>query len=385
MLIANIPPKFATEIEPRWKSIISSAALVIILARAGMGLDVAMVKSRWALILWVSLIPNIVDIGTGMGCAVLFFKELPLIWCALVGFILPAVSPAVVVPAVLALQKEGYGVTKGVTTVVLAATALGDVFSIAGFSVCMSFVFAEDTSWWTILKVFVEIFAGISAGALFGTIVTAVFPSQEAQFFLTRSAILCGFGGAAVFGGKEGDWNAAGSLFVLVFSTICAQRWSQEITDAMKAHFVSIWNRAISPLLFGLVGAGMDFSQLSDIGYICALIAITSCVRLVSTTFATPTKAFTWWEKGFMACAWLPRATVQAALAPLPLSRAKGDDEKYARIVLAVGVLSIVLTAPTGALLIRILGPRWLTKPDESDVDEKEGSVETVESVPTIL
>eukprot|EP00397_Hematodinium_sp_SG-2012_P036674 GEMP01039620.1.p1 GENE.GEMP01039620.1~~GEMP01039620.1.p1 ORF type:complete len:355 (+),score=89.03 GEMP01039620.1:575-1639(+) len=324
-----------------------------------------------------------------MFLARLFFTspQLPWGWCALVGFVVPAVSPAVVVPGCLTLQEEGYGVKKGISTIVLAATALGDVFSIAGFSVCLSIVFQSDSNLaWTIGKVPVEIIVGVAGGAVVGFIITQLFPSKMPLPSITRCALFLGFGGAALLGGKKIEWNAAGSLFVLVLGVVCAARWCKEDVGGIQAHLVALWNHLVSPLLFATIGTAVDFQRLdvSNLGYACALIICTVCIRAIFTTFGTPTcGAFNWREKGFMACAWMPKATVQAALASAPLALLKKKkvddaDEKiqYGRVVLSVGVVAILLTAPMGAVLIKIVGRRWLTKDRVESKDKETGAEE---------
>eukprot|EP00397_Hematodinium_sp_SG-2012_P042650 GEMP01047222.1.p1 GENE.GEMP01047222.1~~GEMP01047222.1.p1 ORF type:complete len:288 (+),score=73.35 GEMP01047222.1:575-1438(+) len=257
-----------------------------------------------------------------MFLARLFFTspQLPWGWCALVGFVVPAVSPAVVVPGCLTLQEEGYGVKKGISTIVLAATALGDVFSIAGFSVCLSIVFQSDSNLaWTIGKVPVEIIVGVAGGAVVGFIITQLFPSKMPLPSITRCALFLGFGGAALLGGKKIEWNA----------------------NSVPRKYRS-----------GRLKIGGNYQ-------------------------------YYWREKGFMACAWMPKATVQAALASAPLALLKKKkvddaDEKiqYGRVVLSVGVVAILLTAPMGAVLIKIVGRRWLTKDRVESKDKETGAEE---------
>lgn len=143
--LRNIPHlKLAADIDPDWSSVLRNIALTIILARAGLGMNIeALKRLRWPCAKLAAL-PNISEACT-VAVVSHFLMDLPWVWSFLAGFIISAVSPAVVVPTLLKLQDEGYGVAKGIPTLVLAASSFDDVLSISGFGIALGLTFTECT------------------------------------------------------------------------------------------------------------------------------------------------------------------------------------------------------------------------------------------------
>jgi len=450
ILLRNIPPRIGDAIDPRWASVIRSFALVIILSRAGLGLDLSVVWKRWKTLCVLTVLPNLAEGALAAGCAKAFYPELPLVWALQIGFLLFAVSPAVVVPGCMALQEEGYGITSGITTVIIAATALGDVLSIVGFSICISLVFASTTSekggekWWIVLLLFLaQIVTAAVGGWGVGLGFAHLFPSmlpletgvisaqnrgeekdKEAEengsdrsssmrhlqprdgyaedgntdeeegenrsasregalvptipFIIspiTRFGLFLGCSMFAVFGStmKQIEWSIFGSLFVLIFSLTVAHSWAPSDVAALGQKLVIVWNVAVSPLLFGTIGAALDIGSMTphDVGTAAAIIFSALLLRfLVTLSIGCP---FSLKERSFLALSQMPKATVQAALARVPLDKAtllngetntniqKEEFQAYGKIVAMVGILSIIFTAPPGGVLVSIAGRRLLS------------------------
>ncbi|XP_071071396.1 sodium/hydrogen exchanger 9B1 isoform X3 [Dasypus novemcinctus] len=319
--VRNIP--FISEhinINSVWSSTLRNAALTIILIQAGLGLDPKALQHLKRVCLRLSMGPCLVEACS----AALFshlFMEFPWQWAFLLGFpfsfVLGAVSPAVVVPSMLLLQEQGYGVEKGIPTLLVAASSVDDIVAITGFNVCMSIVFSSGDLLNTLLNSFWEVILGVLLGVALG-----IF----AQYFPSRDQIRV--------------------------QKIIAGTW-----------------KVFQPLLFGLVGAEVSVLSLREnsIGTCVATVSLALLVRICATFFLMSFAGFSFKEKIFIALSWMPKATVQAVLGPLALETARvvaPHLEDASRDVMTTAFLAILITAPNGALIIGLLGPKILTRAD---------------------
>ena len=338
---------------------------------------------------------------------------LPPAWGGTLGFVIAAVSPAVVVPGMLDLGARGYGVAKGVPTMVTAAASFDDVLAIAGFGVCLALAaggeaiaaagalggpaasnattarvdVSEPTAdlTWLVLRAPCELLVGIGFGIAYGTV--AAGPASEhaacrggecrghhatlgevAHF----RAVLAG-AVLAVVGGKRADFSGGGALGALVLGATASRLWPADARKAVQAYVNAAWNH-LQPALFGLLGAAVDVRSLdpSVLGSGVGLIASALTLRLLVTRLALIRSGLNAKESGLVCVAWLPKATVQAAVggAALDLMQERGyglEAEQRGRLVLMLSVLVILLTAPVGAIGIAILGPRWLSKDETTE------------------
>ncbi|PIO60603.1 hypothetical protein TELCIR_17897 [Teladorsagia circumcincta] len=236
--------------------------------------------------------------------------------------VLGAVSPAVVIPALLDASKAGYGVRAGVPSLVIAAASLDDVYAITIFSLSLSLLFPSD---------------------------------------------------------------GAGAIAVLVAAFVAGHSWKKEGPLPEEDHLANLWHLAFQPLLFGLIGFELSFEmvQSNTILFGCLVLGIGLTFRFIASFLAVFGTSFTMRERLFVAVAWLPKATVQnivlqAALAPvvLDMARSKGGiDPSYVDngvVIFTIAVLSILITAPLGASLIRLATPLLLTKDQKSNKEAAE-------------
>nr|XP_012626396.1 sodium/hydrogen exchanger 9B1-like isoform X4 [Microcebus murinus] len=318
-IIRNIP--FISDhvrVQTKWSSTLRNTALTVILIRAGLGLDPQALKTLKKVCLRLSMGPCLME-----ACSAAFFShfimKFPWHWGFLLGlsfsFVLGAVSPAVVVPSMLSLQERGYGIEKGIPTLLIAASSLDDIVAITGFNTCMSIVFSEGGIINNILSSVRDVFIGVLAGIILGFFVH-YFPSED-------------------------------------------QIGVQKI-------LANTWN-IFQPLLFGLVGSEVSVSALepNTIGICVATMSSALCVRILTTYVLMSFAGFSSKEKIFIALSWMPKATVQAVLGPLALETARVSAphlESYARNVMTIAFLAILITAPNGALLIGLLGPKILAR-----------------------
>ncbi|XP_042256686.1 sodium/hydrogen exchanger 9B2-like [Thunnus maccoyii] len=376
LVLRNVP--YITEaiyIDPHWSAALKDIAMAIILTRAGLGLDPSALRRLKAVCARVSIGPCLAEACTDAVVSH-FLLGLPWIWAFILGFILAAVSPAVVVPSMLLLQKEGYGVDKkkGIPTLLMAAGSFDDILAITGFSVCLGIAFSTGSTWLNVLKGLLEVVGGIIAGLILGLFLWC-FPSNDQEdFVLRRTLMLLGLSIFSVFFSHVIGFGGAGSLCTVVLGFMAALDWKANKAP-VAAMVVRSWD-VFQPLLFGLIGAEIIITTLnpSTVGLGLACISIGVVSRLIVTFLLVHFGGYNLKEKLFIAVAWLPKATVQAAIGSkaLDMAREEGDEMliKYGSDVLTLAVLAILTTAPIGALSIGLAGPRLLTRqvtPDETE------------------
>ncbi|XP_036372602.1 sodium/hydrogen exchanger 9B2 [Megalops cyprinoides] len=355
----------AVHIDFRWSASLRNIALAIILSRAGLGLDASALKKLKMVCLRVAVGPCTIEACT-VAVASHFLMGLPWIWGFILGFVLGAVSPAVVVPSMLLLQKDGYGVDQGVPTLLMAAGSFDDVLAITGFTTCMGMAFATGSTWYNLLRGVLEVVGGIVAGVILGFFVR-FFPSKDQKSLVVkRSFLLLGLCVFAVFASNVAGFPGSGGLCTLVLAFLAGLGWG-EAKAAVEEVVGGAWE-VFQPLLFGLIGAEITISTLDPItvGLGLAALTIALTVRILFTFLMVMCAGFNFKEKVFIALAWVPKATVQAAIGSTALDIARGKKEqeleKYGMDVLTVAVLAILLTAPVGALVIGLTGPRLLQR-----------------------
>ena len=393
MLLSNIPHvKTVGKLDPSWSSAIRSTALVVILIRAGLGLDPHKLRTLSCMVFRLAFLPCLAESST-VALASHLVLGLPLMWGFMLGFVLSAVSPAVVVPCLLSLQQRGLGVNKGVPTLVIAAASIDDVLAISCFTILLGVIFNPSGDLTrTILQGPLEVVVGILYGVAWGGLAIILPPRPTTG---PRLVLLVGGGLLAVFGLPLLELPGAGPLAVLVMAFIVGlgwrrQGWTDE-NSGVTAGLASAWT-ILQPLLFSLIGAEVDLAKLdlNVLGLGVAVLCIGLVVRLVVSQLAVLGGDLNLQERIFVSLAWLPKATVQAAIGPLALDQAKkllsatdscadhhqGMDLvqsaepnleevcamiEYGNIILTVAVSVIIITAPIGAVAILLSGPRLLT------------------------
>nr|XP_057921713.1 sodium/hydrogen exchanger 9B2 [Doryrhamphus excisus] len=366
LVLRNVPyVTDAVYVDAHWSAALRNMALSVILARAGLGLDPSALRRLKAVCVRVAVGPCVLE-----ACLVAvvshFLLELPWEWGFLLGFVLAAVSPAVVVPSMLLLQKEGYGTEKGIPTLLMAAGSFDDILAITGFSTCLGVAFSTGSTWMNVLKGLLEVVGGIVSGLLVGMFL-CLFPSVDQEdLVLTRTFLLLAFSIFSVFFTHVIGSSGAGGLCTLVLAFLAAVGWGAE-KAAVAAMLARCWD-VFQPLLFGLIGAEITIATLSinTVGLGVAVIGIGLLLRLLATFVLVHGAGFVLKERLFIAIAWLPKATVQAAIGSkaLDTARDEGDEVKiqFGLDVLTLAVLAILITAPIGALGIGLAGPRLLTQ-----------------------
>ncbi|XP_017786127.1 PREDICTED: mitochondrial sodium/hydrogen exchanger 9B2 isoform X2 [Nicrophorus vespilloides] len=382
-------------------------ALVIILIRAGLDLDPHALKRLKFTVIKLGLVPWLVEAGI-IAITTHFFLDLPWIWGCLLGVIIAAVSPAVVVPCLFRLRSKGYGVAKGIPTLIIAVAGIDDATSVAIFGIMQSIMFSNDSLTMQILQGPISIVGGIGFGIIWG-LISCYAPEKHDPFVVPLRILMLLVGGLiAVFGSERIGYGGAGPLGCVAAAFVSLVCWSKqgwEIEENPAVTAFEIFWMIFEPILFGITGAQIKISELDpnivSIGIGCLIAGVV--IRILATILVGIGCKLNLKEKIFVALSWMAKATVQAALGPVALilvtESGNEKDKIYADTVLMICVLSIMLTAPTGAILITLSGPRLLTKtkfpvvPEEwrrshrpsirdiSIIDEEEEKDETLDSV----
>lgn len=341
-------------------------ALIIILLRAGLELSRDVLNRVGVQALLMSFVPGIMEGGT---IALLGPRFLPLthLESAMLGFIVAAVSPAVVVPMMIGFIERRKGAKKGIPTMILAAASLDDVVAIVIFSVFLGFYTGSSGS---ILVKFagipLSIFAGIGVGLVTGFLLLKLFErfnpraTKRTMVVIGVSIILVQF--ERILSGYGIPFAAL--LAVMATGFIILEK-REHMAHEISSKLGKLWVFA-SIMLFTLVGAQVDISLAWETGLAgLALIACGLVARSCGVVLALSGSPLNGRERLFAVVAYWPKATVQAAMGAVPLMamRAAGMETAPGNTILAVAVMSIVFTAPLGALAIKLVGEQVL-EPD---------------------
>ncbi|KAH8279940.1 hypothetical protein KR054_011741, partial [Drosophila jambulina] len=345
-------------------------ALTIILTRAGLEMEPEAFKKVYKTILKLGIIPWCVE-AVVMAVMSHFLLDLPWIWAFLLGSIIAAVSPAVVVPCLFRLRTKGYGVAKGIPTLVVAVAGVDDALSVAIFGIISTVMFSDKGLAYQIAQAPVCIIGGLGFGVIWGSL-ARIFPEKGDAFVVPLRTLLLFTGGLmAIYGSEELGFEGAGPLAV-VFSAFvsnlfwCKDGWNVEDNPVSTA-FEIFW-MIFEPILFGLTGATVKIRELDShtvsIGAACIFTG--AILRIFTTAGIAFGDRLNTKEKFFVGLSWMAKATVQAALGPVALKHldenSTEDERNWANIVQTICVFSIVLTAPLGAILISVTGTKLLTK-----------------------
>uniref|UniRef100_A0A146L6D7 Mitochondrial sodium/hydrogen exchanger 9B2 n=1 Tax=Lygus hesperus TaxID=30085 RepID=A0A146L6D7_LYGHE len=363
------------------------AALTTILIKAGLGLDAPALLKLSFTVLKLAFVPCLAEAAAAAVIAHVCF-DYPYFWGFMLGFMLSAVSPAVVVPTLLSLKSEGYGESKGISTLVIAASGLDDIVAISLFGVFQGMIFTPGSIASQISVGPIEMVMGLTVGILWGLFI-AFIPHRDDAYVTAKRTILLGAGSlGAVLGSEKIHYGGAGPLACITSAFIASFAWKNQgwsnSYHPVADNFSTIW-LFIQPVLFGLIGAEIDLlalhSETIAMGFIVVFGAL--IVRFAACVLCVLGTKLNWKEILFVNLAWLPKATVQAALGPEPLDKVRSSGENAdpadllrGQQLLTIAVLSILITAPIGSIGISISGPYLLSNEGWEGDKEKTKSIE---------
>ena len=332
-------------------------ALIIILTRAGLGLDVSGLKKIGRPAVLMCFVPASFEL-IGMILLAPKLMGLTTLEAAIMGAVLAAVSPAVVVPRMVKLMDEGYGVKEGIPQLILAGASVDDVYVIVLFSTFVGMMQGEGASVLKFVNIPISIFLGIAIGLLLGFLLAHYFKKVHIRDTSKMLTILSVSFLLVVIEDKLTTAITFSALIAIMFIGVGLQKKREVVAKRLSAKYGKLWVAA-EVFLFVLVGATVNISYLGKVG-IRALIVIVCALafRMLGVFICLLGTSLKRKEQLFTMLAYTPKATVQAAIGgiPLALGFACGDT------VLTVAVLAIVITAPLGAFAIDLSYKKWLSR-----------------------
>lgn len=346
-------------------------ALIIILIKAGLSLDLSDLKKVGRPAVMMSCVPA--------SCEILaFFLLAPHILginrieAAVMGAVLGAVSPAVVVPRMVQLMEEKRGTGQGIPQMILAGASCDDIYVIVLFSTFVGMAQGGSANMMDFVNIPVSIVLGVALGAAVGLLLHLLLETAYRHGCYVRNStkviLILGlsFLLMAVETWLKGIVSVSGLLAVMSMACVLKIKSPKKVTKRLSAKFGKLWIAA-EAILFVLVGAAVDIRCAVQAGAAAVLmIALALMFRAVGVSICMLGTGLNRKERLFCVIAYLPKATVQAAIGSVPLSMGLPCGQ----LVLSVAVLAILITAPLGAIGIDRTAGRLLVQESPSDIAE---------------
>ena len=332
-------------------------ALVIILTRAGLSLNISDLKKVGRPAVLMCFLPACVEmVGTILFAPVLL--GVSVLEAAVIGSVIAAVSPAVIVPRMIKLIEEGYGQEKSIPQLILAGASVDDVFVIVVFTAFTTLAATGEISASNFLQIPVSIALGVLLGFMVGMILVSFFrkyhmrDSVKILIILSVSFLLL-----EIQNRLEGVIPVSGLLAIMSMGIIINQKYSV-LAKRLSVKYNKLWLGA-EIFLFVLVGVAVDLKYAMAAGVaVIVLIVLALLFRMTGVAVSLIRTKLTKRERVFCMIAYTPKATVQAAIGTIPMTMGL----ECGSIVLAVAVMSILITAPFGAICVDNLYKKLLTK-----------------------
>lgn len=338
-------------------------ALIIILIKAGLSLDLIDLKKAGRPAVLLSFVPATFELMGYNVCAPLILG-VSRVDAAVMGAVLAAVSPAVVVPRMVSLIEKRYGTKKAIPQMILAGASCDDIFVIVLFTTFLSMAQGGSVSVTNFINIPVSIVLGVILGAVTGWGLYLFFETSYAHKHCVRNSmkviIVLGFSFllVSIESWLEGKVAISGLLAVVSMACVLKLKSTAFVSKRLSEKFGKLW-LAAEVILFVLVGAAVDIRYMLGAGIAAVVMIITALLfrtaGVLICLIKTPLSAK---ERLFCVIAYLPKATVQAAIGSVPLAAGLPSGN----IILSVAVLAIIITAPLGALGIDSSYKRLLEK-----------------------
>lgn len=332
-------------------------ALVIILTRAGLSLNLSDLKKVGRPAMLMCFVPACVEmIGTIIFAPLLL--GVTYLEAAIIGSVIAAVSPAVVVPRMIKLMEEGYGKEKSIPQLILAGASVDDVFVIVVFTALTTLASTGKMSASSFIQIPVSIILGVMLGCVVGIILVWFFKkwhmrdSVKVLIIISISFLLL-----EIQSRLEGVVPVSGLLAIMSMGIIINQKYDV-LAKRLSVKYNKMWLGA-EVFLFVLVGIAVDIKYALKAGIIViGLVVLALVFRMIGVGLSLVKTDLTKKERLFCAIAYTPKATVQAAIGTIPLAMGLACGE----MVLTVAVVAILITAPFGALCVDSLYKKLLEK-----------------------
>lgn len=331
-------------------------ALIVILVRAGFSLDFDDLKQIGRPALLLSFLPAVTEIIGAMILAP-WLLGVSLIDAAIIGAVLAAVSPAVVVPRMVTLMEEGYGQKKRIPQMIVAGSSIDDIVVIVIFTALLNLAKTASFSFVQFLSIPTSIIFGVIGGLVLGKIMSLFFKKFDLSNIVKVIILLSvAFILVTIEGLLTGAIGFSGLLAVMALAAMLRQE-KPKVAEQMDQTFSSIWVGA-EVLLFVLVGSNVHVHYVLDAGLVSTVLILGALLfRFIGIFMSLIKTGLNLKEQIYTVFAYIPKATVQAAIGGIPLAMGMASGE----IILTVAVVSIIVTAPLGAILMDASYKKLLT------------------------
>ena len=341
-------------------------ALIIILLKAGLSLNLDDLKKVGRPAIMMSFVPASFEI-IGYLLFAPSILGITRVEAAVMGSVLAAVSPAVVVPRMVQLMENKYGTEKAIPQMIMAGASCDDIFVIVLFTTFLSMAQGGSADIKAFANIPISIILGIILGAIVGYLLYLFFETAYAKKHYVRNSmkiiIVLGFSFLliAIEGGLEGKIAMSGLLAVVSMACVLRMKCTSFVSKRLSEKFGKLW-LAAEVILFVLVGAAVDIRYTLDAGLAAvAMIFAALIFRSFGVWLCTVKTSLTLKERAFCVIAYLPKATVQAAIGSGPFAAGL----PCGKIVLSVAVMAIIITAPLGAFGMDFTYKKFLHKESE--------------------
>lgn len=341
-------------------------ALIIILLKAGLSLNLEDLKKVGRPAIMMAFVPATFElIGYLVFAPVIL--GITRVEAAVMGSVLAAVSPAVVVPRMVQLMENKYGTEKAIPQMIMAGASCDDIFVIVLFTTFLSMAQGGSADIKAFVNIPISIILGIILGAIVGYLLYLFFETAYAKKHYVRNSmkviIVLGFSFLliAIEGWLEGKIAVSGLLAVVSMACVLKMKCTSFVSKRLSEKFGKLW-LAAEVILFVLVGAAVDIRYTLDAGLAAvAMIFAALIFRSFGVWLCTVKTSLTLKERAFCVIAYLPKATVQAAIGSVPFAAGL----PCGKIVLSVAVMAIIITAPLGAFGMDFTYKKFLHKESE--------------------
>ena len=329
-------------------SYLRQIALVIILTRSGLSLDINNLRKIGRPAILMCFVPACFEI-IGVTIFAPMFLSISYLEALLLGSVLAAVSPAVVVPRMIKLMEEGYGKEHSVPELIMAGASCDDIFVIVLFYSFKNLVATSSFDAWTISQIPLSIISGITLGIIVGVFIVLIINKLKMNKVINVIFMLgASFGMLALENALKGYFSISSLLAIIVMALIINIFKKEEAKEIQKT-YNSLWN-GFEILLFTLVGiaTNINYAFSKDGAILVGVVLIALIFRSLGVIICLIATRFNKKEKLFIIFSYLPKATVQASIGAIALS--EGLD--CGTVILTGAVISILITAPLGAILM---------------------------------
>ena len=336
---------------------IRQIALMIILMRAGLNLQISDLKKVGSSALLMCFVPASFEI-LGLMILAPIFLHLDLLNAAILGTVLAAVSPAVVVPLMLRLMDEGYGTKEGIPQLIMAGASMDDVYVIVLFTSLLTLAKSGEFNALSLLRIPTSILFGIVSGIVLGYVLCKLYRLLKLPTGIELASMFAiGMVLITIERIMTGMIGFSGLLAIMAL-TATIRHIKPEMADKYSAVLAKLWQPA-EIFLFALVGASVRIDYALSFGPVVLVVIILALVfRILGVYLSIMKTKFNMKERIFTMGAYLPKATVQAAIGGLTLEAGLASGE----LILTAAVTAILFTAPLGAIFISLTYRNFLQK-----------------------